>query len=112
MRPTPLGLALAAAAISAGAAHAQLHLALPYAYLWDRPGFHGRAITIAGGSDNLAGQHLVRGAVSGTFEGDWTICDRPHLEGRCASVHGKIADVARAGLAGRIMSLKVERPGR
>ncbi len=106
MRPLRKLILLAALASAGGAAHAQLHLMLQHAYLWDRPDFHGHAITIVGGTDDLADEHFAGRALSGSFEGAWTICDDRALRGHCAVVHGDAPDVTRAGLAGPIMSLR------
>ena len=108
MRLHALPIALAAAL--AEAASAQDHaMMIQHAYLWERPSFQGRAITIVGGFDDLAAKRLPAGAGSGSFEGEWTICDAPRLAGHCAVVHGKAPDVTRAGLSGPVMSLSVVR---
>src|SRR5215472_3473973 len=90
----------------AAPAHAQLHLIVQHAYLWDRPGFRGHSHTVVGRDDNLADERFGGRAVSGSFEGVWIICDDVGLRGHCARVHGPAPDVTRAGLAGPILSLR------
>src|SRR5215472_8791485 len=76
------------------------------ATLFDQPNFHGASVTIVEGSPDLAVRGFAGRAMSGRFEGDWTLCDSPGLDGRCASVSGDVADLAAVGLAHRVVSLR------
>ena len=111
VRLAPLPILIGAVLLAgSGAANAQLHLDIPNAYLWDQPNFRGHHVTIVGGSDDLADLRFAGRAISGHFEDEWTICDAPSLAGNCATVHGQVPDVTRAGLSGPIMSLRLSRP--
>jgi hypothetical protein len=99
-----LGVALATGL--AGAGLAQPDTAGPNAVLFDQPNFQGRSITISQGSADLEAQGFSAMAMSGHFEGDWTICARPAFRGHCDDVHGDVVDLAQLGLSRRIVSLR------
>src|SRR5689334_24880323 len=101
-----LGILLAAGSAAAlfGAAGAQPIGVGPRAVLFDQPNFQGRSVTIVEGAPNLASWGFDSRAMSARFEGDWTVCDSPDLDGRCATVRGDVADLSQTGL-GRIVSL-------
>lgn len=92
------------AAALAGAAGAQPSGAR--ATLFDQPNFQGASVTIVEGSPDLAARGFAGRAMSGRFDGDWTLCDSPGLDGRCASVNGDVADLATVGLGRRVVSLR------
>ena len=93
------------AAALAGVASAQPSGAAR-ATLFDQPNFQGASVTIVEGSPDLAVRGFAGRAMSGRFEGDWTLCDSPGLDGRCASVSGDVADLATVGLGRRVISLR------
>ena len=105
MQPVRL-LAAGALMAMATAAFAQPGGDAPQAVLFDQPNFQGRSITIAQGSANLEAQAFAAMAMSGRFDGDWTLCDRPAWGGRCRSVAGDVTDLAQMGLSRRIVSLR------
>ena len=76
------------------------------ATLFDQPDFQGSSVTIVEGSPDLDARGFAGRAMSGRFEGDWTLCDSPGLDGRCASVSGDVADLAAVGLGRRVVSLR------
>src|SRR5215831_11917177 len=97
-------LAAGSAAALVGMANAQPAGGGPQAVLFDQPNFQGRSITIVEGAPDLSRWGFAARAMSARFEGDWTVCDAPDLDGRCASVSGDVADLAQTGLP-RILSL-------
>lgn len=76
------------------------------ATLFDQPNFQGSSITVVEGSPDLSARGFAGRAMSGRFEGDWTLCDSPGLDGRCASVSGDVTDLAALGLGRRVVSLR------
>src|SRR5215831_636906 len=92
------------AAALAGAAGAQPTGAR--ATLFDQTNYQGSSVTIVEGSPDLAARGFAGRAMSGRFEGDWTLCDSPGLDGRCASVSGDVGDLAAVGLGRRVVSLR------
>ena len=97
-------LAAGSAAALVGVANAQPAGGGPRAVLFDQPDFQGRSITIVEGAPDLSRWGFAARAMSARFEGDWTVCDAPDLDGRCASVSGDVADLAELGLR-RILSI-------
>jgi hypothetical protein len=102
-------LAAGSAAALAGMAHAQPGWSGPRAILFEQPNFQGRSVTIVEGSPNLGDGSLAARAMSARFEGDWTVCDAPDLDGRCVSARGDVADLAQIGIR-RIVSLGDDTP--
>ena len=101
-----LGILPAAALAAALACAAGAQPSGPRATLFDQPNFQGTSVTIVEGSPDLAARGFAGRAMSGRFEGDWTLCDSPGLDGRCASVSGDVADLATVGLGRRVISLR------
>jgi hypothetical protein len=97
-------LAAGSAAALFGMASAQPDGGGARAILFDQPNFQGRSIAIVDGSPDLAQWGFAGRAMSARFEGDWTVCDAPDLDGHCASVRGDVADLTQVGLR-RIISL-------
>jgi hypothetical protein len=97
-------LAAGSAAALVGVANAQPAGGGPRAVLFDQPNFQGRSITIVEGAPDLSRWGFAARAMSARFEGDWTVCEAPDLDGRCASVSGDVADLAQLGLR-RILSI-------
>ena len=111
MRPVLLA-ALAGVVLALGAASAPAQpVGGPEAILFDQPNFQGSSITIAQGSANLEAQAFAAMAMSGHFDGDWSICTRPGFRGRCATVHGDLTDLSQLGLSRRINSLRRDGDG-
>ena len=81
----------------------------PRAILFEQPNFQGASITVVDGSPDLSTRGFAERAMSGRFEGDWTLCDLPGLDGRCASVSGEVADLGTVGLNRRVVSLREAR---
>ena len=97
-------LAAGSAAALVGMANAQPVGGGPQAVLFDQPNFQGPSITVVEGAPDLGRWGFAGRAMSARFEGDWTVCDAPDLDGRCATVGGNVADLSRIG-APRILSL-------
>ena len=97
-------LAAGSAAALAGMAQAQPGGGGPRAILFEQPNFQGRSITIVEGSPNLGDGSFAARAMSARFDGDWTVCDAPDLDGRCVTARGYVANLAQLGL-GRIASM-------
>jgi len=97
-------LAAGSAAALVGVASAQPAGGGPRAVLFDAPNFQGRSITIVEGAPDLSRWGFAARAMSARFEGDWTVCEAPDLDGRCANVSGDVADLAQLGLR-RILSI-------
>jgi hypothetical protein len=95
-------LAAGSAAAFFGMANAQP--SGPRAVLFDQPNFQGRSITIVDGTPDLGRWGFAGRVMSAQFEGDWTVCDAPDLDGQCASVRGAVADLGQTGLR-RVVSL-------
>src|SRR5579885_2648025 len=76
------------------------------AILFDQPNFQGTSITIVERSTDLAAQSFAGRAMSGHFDGDWTVCDAPQYRGHCEEVSGDVANLADVGLGGPIASLR------
>jgi hypothetical protein len=103
----PVLFALFAIVTAAAApALAQPDTAGPNAVLFDQPNFQGRSVTISQGSSDLEAQGFSGMAMSGHFDGDWTICARPVFRGHCEDVHGDVVDLAQLGLSRRVVSLR------
>jgi hypothetical protein len=101
-----LGILPAAGLLAALAGAAGAQPSGARATLFDQPNFQGASVTIVEGSPDLAARGFAGRAMSGRFEGDWTLCDSPGLDGRCASVSGDVADLAAVGLGRRVISLR------
>lgn len=97
----------ALAQVSAGeAALAQPPERGAVAVLYDQPNFHGHAVRIVAGAADLRRRGFARRALSGTFDGDWMVCDGLRFTGRCVTVNGTVADFVPLGLDLRIASLR------
>jgi hypothetical protein len=94
-------LAAGSAAALVGMANAQpVGGGGPRAILFDQPNFQGRSVTIVEGSPDLATWGFAARAMSARFEGEWTVCEAPELDGRCATLSGDVADLTQTGLRG------------
>jgi hypothetical protein len=111
MRPVLLAL-IAGGVLALAAASAPAQPAGgPEATLFDQPNFQGRSITVTQGSADLETRDFAAMAMSGRFEGDWSICTRPAFRGRCETVRGDVADLGQLGLSRRINSLRRQGDG-
>jgi hypothetical protein len=76
------------------------------AVLYDQPNFHGRSVRIVGAMSDLRRWGFAHRAMSGQFDGDWTVCDAPRYGGRCLTLTGTQADLLPLGLDRQIASLR------
>jgi hypothetical protein len=108
-RSVPIQSAAAAlwlvAAVAPGAVGAQPAGPAAVAVLYDQPNYHGRSVRVVGAMSDLRRWGFARRAMSGHFEGDWTVCDAPRYGGRCVTVTGTQADLLPLGLDRQIASL-------
>jgi hypothetical protein len=78
----------------------------PTAVLFDQPNLQGGSVTVVQGSSNLDARGFAGRAMSGHFDGEWTVCDRPDFSGRCQTVSGDVSDLGELGLALHVVSLR------
>jgi hypothetical protein len=102
--------ALASLIVTSAMAAAALSFAQPVdgpsAVLFDQPNLQGGSVTVVQGSSNLDARGFAGRAMSGHFDGEWTLCDRPDFSGRCQTVSGDVSDLGELGLALHVVSLR------
>jgi hypothetical protein len=106
MKPALIGCLVGGVLTLAASALAQPETRIARAVLFDQPNFQGRSITIAQGSADLTAQGFAGMAMSGHFDGPWTICADPAFRGHCETVSGDMTDLSQVGLSRRVDSLR------
>lgn len=98
-----LALAGLCAAVLAGSAASQPHERR--AILYEYPNFQGRSYVVYGGDRGLGPTGFEDKAMSGRFDGPWTVCEDDDFSGHCETVTGEIRNFDRMGLGHEISSL-------
>jgi hypothetical protein len=78
------------------------------AMLFTETHFHGHWLKLGRGSADLTEHGFSGKAMSGHFDGDWTLCDAAAYGGHCTTVSGDVADFSTLGFDHTLISL---RPG-
>ena len=103
------GLRGGALALCASAALAAPHGGVAArAMLFTETHLHGHWLKLGRGSADLAEHGFSGRAMSGHFDGGWTICDAAAYAGHCVMVSGDVADFSALGFDHTLISL---RPG-
>lgn len=102
-RFSALALAGLCATTLAGSAASQPHERR--AVLYEYPNFQGRSYVVYGGNRGLGPTGFEDRAMSGRFEGPWTVCEDDDFSGHCETVNGEIRNFDRMGLGHEISSL-------
>ena len=102
-RFTALAMAGLCAAFLAGSATSQPNGRR--AVLYEYPNFQGRSYVVYGGNRGLGPTGFEDRAMSGRFEGPWTVCEDDDFSGHCETVSGPVRNFDRMGLGHEISSL-------
>ncbi|MGA0599997.1 beta/gamma crystallin-related protein [Caulobacter sp. KR2-114] len=108
-RLTALALAGLCAAFLAGSATSQPRERR--AILYEYPHFQGRSYVVYGGNRGLGPTGFEDRAMSGRFDGPWTVCEDDDFQGHCETVSGDVGNFDRLGLGHEISSLHAVRGG-
>jgi len=79
------------------------------ATLFEYPDFRGRSYTVYGGNSGLGPTGFEDVAMSGRFDGAWTVCEHDDFQGHCQNVSGEVRNFDRFGLGHAISSLRAFR---